>query len=70
MFIFDEATSALDNETESAVMQAIDKLNKDLTIFIIAHRLTTLKNCYKIVRLNENNKVDIVNYKDIMNRRS
>jgi ATP-binding cassette, subfamily B, bacterial PglK len=51
VIIFDEATSALDNETEEAVMQAIESLGEDLTVLIIAHRLTTLKNCTKIVEL-------------------
>jgi ATP-binding cassette subfamily B protein len=51
VIIFDEATSALDNETEEAVMQAIDGLSNNLTILIIAHRLTTLKNCTEIVEL-------------------
>jgi ATP-binding cassette subfamily B protein len=51
VLIFDEATSALDNETEQAVMQAIEGLSNDLTILIIAHRLTTLRNCTQIVEL-------------------
>ena len=51
VIVFDEATSALDNETEEAVMQAIDGLSSDLTVLIIAHRLTTLKNCTLIVEL-------------------
>ena len=51
LIIFDEATSALDNETEQAVMQAIESLGSELTILIIAHRLTTLKNCTQIVEL-------------------
>jgi len=51
VIIFDEATSALDNETEQAVMQAIESLGKELTVLIIAHRLTTLKNCTQIVEL-------------------
>jgi len=51
VIIFDEATSALDNETEQAVMQAIEGLSKDLTLLIIAHRLTTIKNCTQIVKL-------------------
>jgi len=45
VLIFDESTSALDSETESAVMDAIDNLSHDLTIIIIAHRISTLKNC-------------------------
>ncbi len=51
VIIFDEATSALDSETEQAVMLAIEGLSKNLTILIIAHRLSTLKNCTKIVEL-------------------
>jgi len=48
---FDEATSALDNETERSVMQAIEGLSQELTIVIIAHRLTTLQNCDQIIEL-------------------
>ena len=51
VIIFDEATSALDNETEAAVMQAVENLGRDITILIIAHRLTTLKKCDQIVKL-------------------
>ena len=51
VIIFDEATSALDNETEAAVMQAVETLDREITILIIAHRLTTLKNCDQIVEL-------------------
>jgi ATP-binding cassette subfamily B protein len=53
VIIFDEATSALDNETEEAVMQAIEGLSEDLTVLIIAHRLTTLRNCTQIVELGD-----------------
>ena len=51
VIIFDEATSALDNETEQGVMQAIESLSTELTILIIAHRLSTLRNCTQIVEL-------------------
>ena len=51
VLVFDEATSALDHETEQAVMEAIEGLSADLTILIIAHRLTTLKTCTKIIDL-------------------
>jgi ATP-binding cassette subfamily B protein len=53
VIIFDEATSALDNDTEQAVMDAIESLDKDLTILIIAHRISTLKNCTQIVSLSQ-----------------
>jgi ABC-type multidrug transport system fused ATPase/permease subunit len=51
VLVFDEATSALDNATEKSVMDAISKFNRDLTIVIIAHRLTTVKRCDTIVEL-------------------
>ena len=44
----DEATSALDNDTEKAVMDAIENIGKNKTIIIIAHRLSTVKKCDKI----------------------
>lgn len=51
VLVFDEATSALDNATEQSVMDAIDRLNRDLTIVLIAHRLTTVRRCDVIVEL-------------------
>ena len=53
VIIFDEATSALDSETESSVMESILSLDKDLTIIIVAHRLSTLKNCTNIIELSD-----------------
>jgi ATP-binding cassette, subfamily B, bacterial PglK len=51
VLVFDEATSALDNATEQSVMDAIDGLDRDLTIVLIAHRLTTVRRCDVIVEL-------------------
>jgi len=59
VLIFDEATSALDNETESAVMEAIEGLDKELTILIIAHRITTLKGCDQVVKVTESGETCI-----------
>jgi len=56
VLFFDEATSALDNNTEQAVMKAIGALNENLTIIIIAHRLSTVKNCDIIFEL-ENGEI-------------
>ena len=53
VIVFDEATSALDSETEAEVLKEIEGLDKDLTVFIIAHRLSTLKNCSLIVQLDD-----------------
>jgi ABC-type multidrug transport system fused ATPase/permease subunit len=62
VIVFDEATSALDNETERAVMQAIESLGDNLTLFIIAHRLTTLKNCTCVVKLGAAGEVQVGSY--------
>ena len=51
LIIFDEATSALDNETEENVMKAIESIGEEITVLVIAHRLTTLKACTKIYEL-------------------
>ena len=51
MLVFDEATSALDNATEQAVMEAVEDLSRDLTLVMIAHRLTTVANCDRIIEL-------------------
>jgi len=53
VIIFDEATSALDNDTERAVMEAIESLSDELTVIIVAHRLTTLKHCTEVVELED-----------------
>lgn len=56
LLIFDEATSALDNDTETAIMEAIEKLHGRKTMVIIAHRLRTIENCDRIYRV-ENGKM-------------
>ena len=66
VLIFDEATSALDNETEQAVMEAIQDLDRDLTILIIAHRLTTLKGCDLIAKLDENGILHVEKYNEMI----
>ena len=53
VLVFDEATSALDNMTEKEVMNSIDDLNRDLTILIIAHGMTTVRHCDIIVELDQ-----------------
>ena len=52
VLVLDEATSALDNQTEKAVMDAINNLSKNITIILIAHRLSTVKICDEIYLLN------------------
>lgn len=64
ILVLDEATSALDNETETAVMESIDALQGSKTLIIVAHRLTTIRNCDRIFEIKdgvavEQNKVEI-----------
>ena len=56
ILILDEATSALDNLTEKAVMDAVNNLDRDITIVLIAHRLSTVKKC-DIIFLLENGEL-------------
>ena len=51
VLILDEATSALDHETEKSVMETIDRLSGQLTMISIAHRISTLEKCDRIVRI-------------------
>jgi ATP-binding cassette subfamily B protein len=60
--IFDEATSALDNATESAVMNSINDLSRDLTFIIIAHRISTLNLCDRVIEI-ENGKIKDISKK-------
>ena len=57
ILVLDEATSALDTETETAVMEAIDSLHGSKTMIIVAHRLTTIRNCDAIFEINEGKAV-------------
>ncbi|MBT4764581.1 ATP-binding cassette domain-containing protein, partial [bacterium] len=66
VIIFDEATSALDNETESEVINTINELKNNLTVLMIAHRLTTLKNCDKIIELEGGNIKSVGTYNEII----
>lgn len=52
ILVLDEATSALDTETETAVMESIDSLHGTKTMIIVAHRLTTIRNCDVIYEIN------------------
>jgi ABC-type multidrug transport system fused ATPase/permease subunit len=67
ILVFDEATSALDNETEKEVTQSINRLSDtDYTLFIVAHRITTLKNCDRIFELKNGKIIAEHQYKDLI----
>ena len=65
VLIFDEATSALDTETEIAVMESIQNLGSDYTVLMIAHRLSTLKDCSMLVKLNQGRIEAVGSYEEI-----
>ena len=67
VLILDEATSALDTQTEKLVMEAINNLDEDLTIIIIAHRLNTLNNCDIIFKIENGSLKKILNYEELNN---
>lgn len=68
VIVLDEATSALDNDTEKAVMHSLEILGNQPTMLIVAHRLTTLRNCTHIVELNNGQVARIGNFNDIIGK--
>ena len=67
VIILDEATSALDNQTERKIMNSINLLDRKKTILIIAHRLTTLKECSKIIKIKNGRVEKIMTYDEVIN---
>lgn len=67
ILILDEATSALDNEAEKIVQQAIENLMKDRTVFVIAHRLTTVQNADRIAVIKNGELVELGNHNELIN---
>jgi len=70
VIIFDEATSALDNATELAVMNTLSNLDSKLTIIMVAHRLSTLESCDRIVQLVNGLVKNILSYKELITKTS
>ena len=66
VIVFDEATSALDNDTERAVMESINGLSSELTVLIVAHRLSTLQKCDQIVELRDGAIQRVGTYQSVM----
>ena len=68
ILILDEATSALDNESEKLVQDALEKLMKGKTTFVIAHRLTTIENSNKIVVIQKGEIKEIGNHNELLSK--
>jgi ATP-binding cassette subfamily B protein len=66
LLVLDEATSAVDHETEAAIMESVASLDRDLTIILIAHRLTTLAGCDVVYRLDGGSIVESGTYKQVV----
>ena len=68
ILIFDEATSALDNESEKVVQESLEKLAKNRTTFVIAHRLTTIQNAENILVLTEDGIAESGTHKELLEK--
>lgn len=66
VLIFDEATSALDNATEKTLMEAVERLSGSKTVVMIAHRLSTVRGCDRIVMLEQGRIVAEGGYDDLL----
>jgi ATP-binding cassette subfamily B protein len=64
--VLDEATSALDTVTESRVMAAIDQLSSDLTMIIVAHRLSTVQHCDRIIFIEQGCCTGFAPYQELL----
>jgi len=68
VLVLDEATSSLDTETEHGVMQAVQALQGDKTVIIVAHRLSTVEYCDRLYRLEDSRIVDEGSFQEVINR--
>jgi ABC-type multidrug transport system fused ATPase/permease subunit len=68
VLVLDEATSSLDTETEHGVMQAVQALQGDKTVIIVAHRLSTVEYCDRLYRLESSRIVDEGTFEEVMSR--
>jgi len=64
IYILDESTSALDEKTEEKIIQSINSISDEKTIIMVAHRTSTLKNCNKIYKLQNNQIINLGSYSE------
>jgi ATP-binding cassette, subfamily B, multidrug efflux pump len=68
ILVLDEATSNIDTETESLIQDALNKITKDRTTIIVAHRLSTIKNADKIIVLHKGKVREVGNHEELLNK--
>jgi ATP-binding cassette subfamily C protein len=68
VLVMDEATAALDNQTEAGVMEAVEKLSGEKTLIMIAHSLSTVKNCDRLYFMSQGQIIDSGTYDDLCQR--
>jgi ATP-binding cassette subfamily C protein len=68
LLVFDEATSSLDSETEREITQAIEALRGRKTLLIVAHRLSTVRGCDRLLYLREGRAVDCGTFEELLGR--
>lgn len=69
ILIFDEATSALDNRSERIIQKNMQQISKGRTVFVIAHRLTTIQNADTIIYLEHGHIVEQGNHRELMEKK-
>ncbi|MDR1663379.1 MAG: ABC transporter ATP-binding protein/permease [Clostridiales bacterium] len=69
IFVLDEATSSVDTETESMISQAVDKVLRGRTSFIVAHRLSTIRSCDRILVIKDGEVAESGNHRELLKRR-
>lgn len=66
IYLFDEATSAVDNETEAAIQRSLEKITKEKTTIIVAHRLSTIVHADRIYVLDKGEVVEVGNHQELI----
>lgn len=69
VLVFDEATSALDTDTENSITESIQSLQADMTVFVVAHRITTLRHCDRILEFKDGKLVNVWTYPELVHEK-